>query len=193
MRWRFALLVAAPLLVGAVALGALTGRIYRNPALRIYQLELPRDWQAVPLAQIAYPRVLLVATAKSNSARLTVAAQRVLPGTGAELLAADARAALLRQGWEDPRVTSDGEKAGIDASRDRGKRLLRQAYVVNGDMAYVFTVVTPFAQDRKKDTDRVLRDFDGMLGSLQLLPYGTAADNTAPPSDGGVPSDGGAP
>jgi hypothetical protein len=166
----------------ASALGALSGRIYRDPPLRIYQLELPRDWQAVPPAQIGYPRVLLRATAKASGARMTFAAQRVLPGTGAEVLAADARALLGRQGWEDPRVTQDGDLVRLEAKLDGGRRLLRQIYLVDGDLAYVLTIVAP-----PEHRERALHDFEETWRSLVLIPMGA---QQAPLGDGGLPDAG---
>lgn len=161
-----ALLLAALLALVAggigVARAALRGRIYKNDDCRVAQLELPRGWEITPSGQIAYPRLLVVATA--GPARIVLGVQRVLPGTDALGVATEARAVLARQGWRDPRVTPEGERVILEAALTAPPRFLRQVYLVDGDLAFVLTLVAPV--DRR---ERTLREFEGVVRSLDII------------------------
>jgi hypothetical protein len=164
-----ALLVVLALAAAIARAASQSGRVYRNPDCRVELLELPRGWDLTPPWQIGYPRVLVIGT--TGSARLVFAVQRIVAGTSAVEVAAAARALLIRQGWRDPRVTPDGERAFLDAGVADSKRLLHQVYVVDGDLAFVLTSVAP-----PERNDRVLRDFDATLRSLEVIPLGVPED-----------------
>jgi hypothetical protein len=157
------LLPPAILLAAAGAWAAIGGRVYRNPPLRVGQLEVPRGWELTAPSQIAYPRVLVYA--QSGQARFTFAAQHVAPGTTVEVVAAEARAALIKQGWQDATLVPDGERVRLEAHWDGGRRLLRQVYIVDGDMAFVLTLAAPVEHG-----ERFLRDLDEMARTLVILP-----------------------
>ena len=145
----------------AVAAPTLNGRVYRNDDCRITQLDLPRNWEGVPPAQIGYPHVLVVALHHDGGARLVLAVQRAQPGADALTLATSASPVLLRQGWTEISVTPDGEQVRLEAKID-GARLVRQLYIVHGDLAYVVTLLA--TADR---AERLHRDLDIFARSLR--------------------------
>lgn len=187
--------LASSLLLVLVAIAAgppaalAAGRVYRNEAFRILALEIPRGWSQAP--QITWPRVLVLASGggRSAGARLVVTAQKVIPGQDALSLAAAARAALLQQRFRDPRVsdrspgTGGESRAQIDGFYDpedgKGTLVLRQLYVVSGDVAVVLTVTAPTAA-----ATSALADFTLAAESLVIapLPLAPAPDGA---SDGG--------
>src|SRR5947209_4675295 len=101
-RVRAAVRCLVPFAAGAailVAGAALAGRVYRNDSVRIIAFEVPHGWQQA--TQIGYPRILLDA-AGPDGARLLLATQKVVPGTGALIVASEARAVLAKQGFREP-------------------------------------------------------------------------------------------
>jgi hypothetical protein len=198
-------------LSAAIAPAVAGGRAYRFDAYRIQAFALPRGYVAAP--QLPWPGLLLLAVgspaavagappaagggpATTDSARLVLAAQRVIVGQDAVALCADARAALLRQGFGDPRMSERSPGPGgelrsqLDATLDRGRQSMRQVYIVSGDVAVVLTVTAPTAAFA-----RALREFEAALESLELSPpapaaappTGPAADPPAPPTPGDRP------
>ena len=166
--------VAAGLVaVALLSTVAWAGRTYSNEAWRITSFEVPRGWARVQDAQVPWPGVLLIATAPANAAahdaRLVVAAQHVGPGQDPLELAAAARPALLKQGFEGARVSPKSSGGGgeprcqIDATLDGGKRVMRQVYVVAQDVAVVMTLTAPAAAAGPS-----LRAFDAAVDSLAL-------------------------
>ncbi|MSP60051.1 MAG: hypothetical protein EXR72_06855 [Myxococcales bacterium] len=155
-----ALAVAATALSAAAVAG---GRVYRKKEYRVAAFEVPRGWDSTP--QIGYPSILVLATSP-DGARLTLGVQRVIPGTTALGLAADARAALLRQGFGDARITpGSDERVRLDATFDRGGSALRQEYIVDGDLAFVVTLAVAVAKQAK-----AVKDYEEALGSLAISP-----------------------
>lgn len=179
------------------------GRVYRNEALRILALEIPRGFTPAP--QVSWPGVLLIASGsgKSAGARLVAAAQKVIPGQDALSLAAEARAGLLKQGFRDPRVsdrapgTGGESRAQIDGFYDRerparrgepqaqGPLVLRQLYVVSGDVAVVLTLTAP-----QESAAAALADFGLFSESLVIAPQPLVPvePKPAPAPDGGAAS-----
>lgn len=144
-------------------------RIYRNPDCGIRVFEVPRGWQVIPRTQVGYPRVLLLA--ERDRAHLVLAVQGIQQPTTAIALAEQALQALREQRWEKLLTQEVGKVARLEGELEGGRRLLRQAYVLSDEVAYVLTVVTP-----KEVSERVLRDFEMALQSLAIdpLPLGPA-------------------
>jgi hypothetical protein len=155
-------------------LAASRDRIYRNLDCGIRLLELPRGWQVIPRAQTGYPHVLLIA--EREHARMVLAVQGSEPSTMAGALAEEALRALREQKWENLLTRDVGKGVRLEGELDRGRRLLRQAYVVSDGLAYVLTVVTP-----REVSERVLHDFEMALQSLIIEPL-PIADSGGPPS-----------
>ncbi len=140
-------------------------RILRAPAQRILSFDPPGTWERAPTP----PSSRLLATwAHRDAGRLTIAAQQVGDVTDAAKIFDESRASLERQGWSITHV--DRAKAGapsgrvtVDASLDKGKRIGRQLYLVEGGFVYVITLVAP----QEQAADR-LRDFDDAVASLKL-------------------------
>jgi hypothetical protein len=172
-------LVLPSLLVLAGAAAALAlggGRIYRNEAMRVRSFEIPRGWESSP--QIAYPRILVLASGPEG-ARITLGAQKT-NGAGVVQLAADARAALLKQKLGDPRVTPESDDRVRLESSLAGGATLRQLYLVDGDLAYVVTLFAPAARQA-----RAVKDFEDAVRSLSIAPL-VAPPDLAPVPDAGA-------
>lgn len=166
-------------------------RVFHNEAFRIAAFELPRQWTRSP--QVGYPRVLLQASGP-DGARLVLAAQKVTPGTTALSLAADVRPALMQQGFGDPRVstlTSSGgdERARLDATTDAGRRLMRQLYAVDGDIAVVITAVVPAQRSGHAHEVDPFREIEAAFDAIEFAALKAAAPagsrGPAAPVDGG--------
>lgn len=186
--------------MAGLAGSALGGRVFHYDPLRIVSFELPREWQRAP--QVGYPGVLMEATA-ADGARIVLAGQRVALGTSPLMMAADARAALIKQGFIDPRVSAvtgpgGDERARLDAGSDGGRQALRQLYVVDGDVAVVVTVVASASKQA-----RPMREVEAAVEALEFarpeVGASTAATRTGdadggvrPRGDGGGDGDGGA-
>jgi hypothetical protein len=160
---------APPLICAALAL-ALAGagfstRGYRNEAMHVRGFEPPAGWVQAP--QGSYPRLLTSYTHREGG-RLTLAAQRVAPGTTALKLAESSRAALERQGFAQVQIASDGARARLTATLDGGKRIARQLYAVDSDHGYVVTLIAPATVETA-----MLHDYEEALRTLQI---GTPAD-----------------
>jgi hypothetical protein len=145
----------AATVIAIVAVGpARAARTWQEPALRLASFELPRGFTPTP--QVAYPWVLVQASAP-DGARLVLSAQRVATGTTAVALAEDAARVLAAQGFADVRAarpTSGGHAEGAEETarleattvdRHLGRAVLRQRYVVSGDVAFVLTVLASAA------------------------------------------------
>lgn len=176
-------LLALSLVLGGLALvveAAPSSRSYQNAELRIGEFKVPAGWELV--RQVSYPRIVVLA-ATSDGARLTLGVQRVEAGASALTLAADARAALERQRFTDVRVDPESDDAArahfpeamrLEAAFDRGRSVLRQEYIVDGDLAYVLTLYGPAAR-----ATRLGRELLGTLATLVITPLCTG--------DGGCP------
>ena len=142
------------------------GRQYRRPDAGIALFEIPRGWEARPASQIAYPNLLLIADGPDGS-RLVLGSQRIAPGTTALHLAAEARGALPRQGFREPRITpldpgaSGEDRCRLDSSRDGGRKTMRQVYVTIRSVGIVVTVISPTGRQA-----RAFRDLESATGSL---------------------------
>jgi hypothetical protein len=147
-------------------------RIYRNPDCGIRVFEVPRGWQVVPRAQVGYPRVLLLA--ERERAHLVLAVQGIQQPMTAMSLAEKTLQALREQRWEKLSAQEIGRVARIEGELDGGRRVLRQAYVLSDEVAYVLTVVAP-----REVSERVLRDFETALQSLAIEPLPTGAGGTS--------------
>lgn len=163
-RWRS--IAAVTVLAALSAFGS--ARQYRNEAARIGNFEVPRDWQMAP--QLAYPKLLVVATSK-DGARLVLGTQRVVPGTTSVELAADARAVFLKKGLGEPHVAplaGERDRSRLDTIWERGgaRNVLRQVYVVDGDLEVVISLTAPI----EKQAD-ALREFDKAVETLELMPF----------------------
>ena len=188
--------------VGAERFATATGRSYHNDAMRIAEFEVPRGWTLAP--QSAWPRLLVAASLDeergvrrgeaqretgAGETRLTLGAQKIVPGATALGMATEARAVLARQGFGDVRVEpasagpSGEARARLEATAPRGNgspKLLRQVYAVEGDVAVVLTLIAP--RDKQ---GRAVRDFELAAQSLAITPQMVAR----PPSeDGGIPA-----
>ena len=106
---------------------------------------------------------LLTSFAHADGGRLTLTAQKVPAGTTAATLVEQSRAALEKQGFSAIHVTVDKERARLDALLDGGKRMARQAYVVDGGIGYVVTLIAP-----ESAAAPMTRDFEFALHSLRL-------------------------
>jgi hypothetical protein len=137
-------------------------RTYKNAELRVRAFTPPAAWELAP--QAAYPRVLATWTRNDGSgARLTLSAQRVPASTTPSALVDEARAGLTRQGFQQIRITPDGARVRLEATLDGGRRIARQAYLVEAQIAYVVTVVGPGGL-----AERLATELDDSLRSLQL-------------------------
>ena len=167
-----ALTVAAAFGTSLAAHAFVSSRGYQNADLRIREFKIPAGWEMV--RQIGYPRIVVLASS-SDGARLTFAVQRVATGASALTLAADARAALERQHFGEARISPESEsRVRLDANFDGGRGVLRQEYILDGDLAYVLTLVGP--QTRAA---RCEKEFGETLRSLVIAPFFVA--------DGGAP------
>jgi hypothetical protein len=157
-------LLGRRVLVAALALASIaagtSARTYRNEALHVRSFEPPPGWEKAP--QGSYPR-LLAAYSHREGGHLTLSAQQVAPGTSALKLAEQARVPLERQGFTAVRVTADGARARLEATLDGGKRFGRQLYLVDGNMAFVVTLVAP-----QQSAAAMVRDFEESLRTLQI-------------------------
>ena len=131
-------------------------RALRAPALRIVSFDPPPSWErgATP------PSTRLLATwSHASGARLTLAAEHVAGGVTAVRVFDDSRASLEKQGWAIGKVERADGRVTVDAALDKGKRVARQAYVVEGGFVYVVTMVAPADQaaDRGRDLDDAVR------------------------------------
>jgi hypothetical protein len=166
----------------AFAAGPAGGRLYRNDALRIHMFEPPPAWQPAP--QASYPRLLCGYT-HPDGGRLTLAAQKVAPGTSAESLARAAKLGLERQGFSsvqialerDPAHEDAPPRARLDAKLDTSRRFLKQLYVVDGALGYVVSLVAS-----NVNAPAMTRDFDWAAHSLSISSETPRLD-----PDGGVP------
>ncbi len=176
---------------GGLALSAVgPSRRFQSADLRC-AFTLPRGWEPAP--QIGYPRVLVLANAP-DGARLDLVVQPVGAGTSAITLAADARAALVKLGFGDLRVSPEAdERVTHDAARLEGRgaggrTLLRQEYLVDGNLAWVLTVATPASRPA-----RVGSEFLDALLALEITPTATGdRSGLEQPASAGLP-DAGAP
>lgn len=135
-------------------------RTYKNAELRVRAFTPPAPWELAP--QASYPRVLATWT-REGGARLTLSAQRVPPSTTPATLVEEARTGLVRQGFQQIRTTPVDRGVRLDATLDGGRRIARQIYVVEAQIAYVFTVVGPGAL-----AERLGAELDDALRTLQL-------------------------
>jgi hypothetical protein len=135
-------------------------RVYRNDALRVKAFEPPSGWHASP--QPSYPRMLIEYT-HPDGGRLTVAAQKVAPGATADSVAKGARQGLEKQGFQQLKLTADGPRTRLDARLDGGRRFLKQLYVVEGNLAYVVSMVAGSINE-----PQMARDFDSAARSLVI-------------------------
>jgi hypothetical protein len=160
-RWLQSLSLIA---VGVVAAGAgAPDRNYRNEAMRVRSFEPPASWQLAP--QSSYPR-LLALYVNADGGRITLTGQKVPAGTTPSTILAQSRPALERQGMAELKITPDPRDPGriaLEATFDGGRRLLRQLYIVDGNLGYVVTLVAP--QSR---ASTMLRDYDVALRSLVI-------------------------
>jgi hypothetical protein len=160
-----------------LAAGIGGGRSYHNDALRIRSFETPRKWDPAP--QIGYPKVLVLAT-HPDGAKLLLGAQHVPPGTTAATLAGAAKVTLMKQRFSDLKLTDEDDgRVRLEATSDGGRGLLRQIYLVDGDLAYVVTLHATAGREKK-----VLRDFDDAVRSLVIEPF--ASDDGGTVTDGGT-------
>jgi len=169
----------APSSLDRPAIAAPVGaRLCRNEPLRLRGFEPPVSWQPAPQAN--YPRIVCSYT-HPDGGRLTLAAQKVAPGTAAESLAESARAGLEKQGFSDVRISVDksegAPRARLDAHLEGGRRFLRQLYLVDGGLGYVVTLVAGSVIEPEMS-----RDFDWAVRTLSI---GSEAPRVDP--DGGVP------
>lgn len=149
-------------------------RIYRNPDCGIRLFELPRGWQVISRTQTNYPRILLIA--ERERAHLVLAVQGIEPPTTAYSLAEKTLQALREQRWEHLLARNVGKVLRLEGELDEGHRLLRQAYLLSDELAYVLTVVTP-----REVSERVFHDFETALQSLVIEPLpreGAGASNS---------------
>jgi hypothetical protein len=160
-------------LVPLVAVAAGGGRSYRNDAMKVRAFEPPPGWTLQPTAGAVR---LLAAYEDHDGARLTLAAQKVAPGTTARALADESRPALERQGLRGVTVSverspgDETERARVEATIDSGRRVFRQLYAVTEGFGYVMTMVG--AQSR---THALKRDFDEAAQSLVVGDNGEPA------------------
>jgi hypothetical protein len=156
----------------AVAAG---GRAYRNDAVKVRAFEPPPGWTLQPQPTGGAVRLLAVYD-DHDGARLTLAAQKVAPGTTARALADESRPALERQGLRGVTVTVERppgeeiERARLEATIDRGRRVFRQLYAVTEGFGYVMTMVGAASR-----THALKRDFDEAALSLVVGDSGEAA------------------
>ncbi len=155
---------ALSLACAANATAAPSPRLLRAPPQRILAFDPPASWDRAPTP----PSSRLLATwAHRDSGRLTIAAQQVGNQGDAGKLFDESRGSLERQGWTITRV--DRPKSGVtprvvvDATLDKGKRVARQLYLVEGGFVYVVTLVAPEEHAAER-----LRDFDDAVGTLKL-------------------------
>jgi len=152
--------VSAPSRAVAQSARADAARTYKNAELRVRAFTPPPAWELAP--QASYPRVLATWT-REGGARMTLSAQRVPSTTTPAALVEEARAGLTRQGFQQIRTTADGTRIRLEAVLDGGRRVARQLYAVEAQIAYVITVVGPGAI-----ADRLTAELDDALRSLQL-------------------------
>jgi hypothetical protein len=171
MRRVWPLLALLPLLVAAGS-----GHIYRNEEKNLRAFEAPVGWELVP--QASYPR-LLASYSHKDGGKLTLVAQREPAGRDARALAEESRAALMRQGFQQIQLTSEGGRVRLDALLDGGRRFARQLYIVEGGLGYVLTMTGPMSKAMA-----MRRDFDEAVQSLSIGPPESARDQDV---DGGAP------
>jgi hypothetical protein len=163
------LLLLVPLV--AVAAG---GRSYRNDAFKVRAFEPPAGWTVQTLPP-GGPLRLLAAYEDHDGARLTLAAQKVAPGTTARALADESRPALERQGLRGISIAvehppgEEQERARVEATIDSGRRVFRQLYAVTEGFGYVVTMVGAAARSHA-----LKRDFDEAAQSLVVGDNGEA-------------------
>src|SRR4029079_7363241 len=112
----------------------------RNEAMRVRAFEAPAGWELAP--QSSYPR-LLASYSHHEGGKLTLSAQKVPATTTSMDLAEQSRMPLEKQGFTALRVHADGPRARLEADRDGGKRFVKQAYLVDGGIGYVVTLIGP--------------------------------------------------
>jgi hypothetical protein len=156
-------LLVAPALLAAPP----NNRRYQNDAMGVRLFAPPIGWDKQP--QSSYPR-LLAAYSHREGGRMTLAAQKVPPGTTPEKLATEARASLERQGFAQVALRPDGERVRIEATLDGGKKIARQVYLVQGGIGYVITLIAP------APGTQALADLEETLRSLVLASGGGGGD-----------------
>jgi hypothetical protein len=162
---RFAWLLLLVALAAPVAHAAPT-RSYRNDAVKVRAFEPPAGWTALSVPA-GSPTRLLAIYEDRDGARLTLAAQKVAPGTTARALADESRPALEREGLRGITITverppgEEQERARLEATIDSGRRVFRQLYAVTEGYGYVVTMVGAAAR-----THSLKRDFDEAALSL---------------------------
>jgi hypothetical protein len=162
------LLALVPFLVAAGG-----NRAYRNEALKVRAFEPPAGWNAQPTGGAVR---LLVAYEDHDGGRITLAAQKVAPGTTARALADESRPALERQGLRQIVVTVERppgeelERARLQATLGDARRVIMQLYAVTEGIGYVVTLVGPALR-----VHVLKRDFDEAALSLVVGDSGEAA------------------
>lgn len=152
---------AALALALAPSLAAGAGvRTYRNEAMGVRAFEPPAGWELAP--QASYPR-LLASYSHREGGRLTLSAQRLPAGVTAAKLAQQARGPMEKQGYRSIKVQADGERVRLEAELDGGRRVVRQLYVVAGEIGYVVTLVAP-----KSALAHLGGDFEEAVKSLEV-------------------------
>jgi hypothetical protein len=160
--------LAAALLAGVVALvggapGAVAApsqRAFRSPAHRVTSVEPPTGWERAAAPPSSR---LLASWAHRDGARLTLAADRVPASADAKKLFEQSRSSLEKQGWAVGRVDAQPGRVLVEATIDKGKRVARQLYLVEGGLAYVLTLVSDAAEAPAR-----AREFDETVASLKL-------------------------
>jgi hypothetical protein len=137
-------------------------RTLRAPDQRIQSFEPPSAWE-----RAADPPSSLVLGVWSHrdGGRITLAADRVASGTVAGRVFDDSRKSLVSQGWSLGKVdrAPNGARVLVEATLEHGRRIARQAYIVDGGFVYVVTMVAPAEQT----ADRA-RDFEDTVATLKL-------------------------
>lgn len=143
-----------------------------------WQIEMlaPPEWDLA--AQTSFPGILLYGLHRAGRGRMTLAAERVAAAMTVRDYAERNRQTLQRVGFKVSRLAPHATGAYVlEAVTPDGRRLVRQAYVVTGAVAYVLTFAAP-----RDMMPNYVRAFDDSLRSMTFLRRAAPASQPAAPA-----------
>ncbi len=169
------LALAAVGVVGPERAGAeIFGNTFRSGEWGV-ELTVPRGWELSE--QRSYPGIIARAFEHKSGAHLLLAAERAAAGESARSYAERAQKDLVRVGYRVTGLaTREGGAIVMDSTTPDKKRLLRQAYLVEGRVAYVLTVAV------KAEAVRGSRPFEAFDEAMRTLTVSPPAEPDAGPA-----------
>ncbi len=172
-------LVAGALLLGVVgaARADITGSVWRSITWRA-TITAPANWHLSE--RTGYPNVLVRISRRQPVGELILAAEQVAATENSLGFATRTSKVLTEMGFSTRSPERHIATGAYVIDAQRGRAFLRQAYIVQNDIAYSLTLATSDARTRSQ----LLRAFDTVLRSLRpLTPAELAEPEPEPEQD----------